>query len=47
MIALNYDMKVGSERYPQGVTYWSFAAQKWKEVPIEGDVASVVGFIDE
>jgi hypothetical protein len=47
MIALNYDMMVNGERYPQGVTYWSAGTQKWKELPIDGDVASVVGFIEE
>jgi hypothetical protein len=47
MIALNYDIQLNGERYPQGVTYWSFTAQKWKELPIDGDVASVVGFIEE
>jgi hypothetical protein len=47
MIALNYDMVVNGERYPQGVTYWSAGTQKWKELPIDGDVASVVGFIEE
>ena len=47
MIALNYDLSINGERYSQGITYWSFSAQKWKELPVEGDIASVVGFIEE
>ena len=47
MIALNYEMVYSGESYPQGVIYWSFTTQKWKEVPVDGDVASVVGFIEE
>jgi hypothetical protein len=47
MIALNYEMVYSGESYPQGVIYWNATTQKWKEVPVDGDVASVVGFIEE
>jgi hypothetical protein len=48
VLAFCYDMVVNGERYPQGVTYYALNAKKWKEIPItEGDVASVIGFIEE
>lgn len=45
-IALNYDIVVQKERYPQGVTTWSEATGKWREIG-GGDVVAIVGWIEE
>lgn len=45
-VALQTDMVVGTERYPQGVAVWNSASKKWSNLDISS-LANIIGWVSE